>query len=963
MLAYGKVSGETPLSADGVDGFHLSSVFPGKEKDGWPQSPAVEPPSRGARLRRLKAIVSRRSLQVITLFMRHWTWIWQGTAIAITVGGRVWILQTIVANIECATRPLEVSNQPKFETTGLINNQAFLPFLLAMFEVLFAYQAEPALPVVGSKRAEDDLLRSPRRSSWFQWQLLLAYLSIGCGALISAAWQPLSTSFVCPEIAYDNRIQMIGVLLDAAVIFWTARQILMRQTERERIIVYCRVLVSAGLGLAVASITSLKRDSEFTVWAARLASRFLATTLLDAIIISVLLVSAVITMSEISAAAVCSTIGLSVILTQQLLAALTGLWDVTASPLFAETLCVILLFCGASIMFREEIASDPALIGSSLQNLINRMFLLFCILLAMLLALGSHTVEQHPIEGLMAKARIQNTEWLKEATMSKHLEAAVINYNIRYNRSPPPNFDKWFKYAESRGSVVMDNYDQIWRDLLPFTAMKPMEIRNATNKILMNEWHDLGGMTIRGGKTFVSAHIRGTHRWMLDGITAMIDNFAEHLPDMDLAFNLDDECRIAVPRKELEAGREDSNKVGTSIQHGSSLAFSRNSTVLIPDWMSSETSTLDEPSNLFPNGQFAPSFYEAATAHCPQDSPARKAIFWNPISPCPACIAPYSSGQFLSNWTLSNDICLQPDSANLHGFHLSPSTFKTAHTLYPVFSQSKVNGYADILYPSPWNYLGKVGHNPEKELSFESKEDVLFWRGATSEGKSIHHNWRGMQRQRFVYLANNVTNSSLIPLLLPLGEVSYKYINVQHGEMLEKLAVKLDAGIVEKIERCHGMACEDQLRDLRITEKIDFQDHWKYKFLMDLDGAGFSGRFIPFLRSSSVPIKAALFREWYDERLVPWLHFIPVDGRFTGLWSILAYFGGWKDSHGKMSMANNGDKAKWIADQGKEFAQTMLRKEDMEIYFFRLLLEYARVVDDRRDEIGFSVKSRSGDAV
>jgi hypothetical protein len=31
----------------------------------------------------------------------------------------------------------------------------------------------------------------------------------------------------------------------------------------------------------------------------------------------------------------------------------------------------------------------------------------------------------------------------------------------------------------------------------------------------------------------------------------------------------------------------------------------------------------------------------------------------------------------------------------------------------------------------------------------------------------------------------------------------------------------------------------------------------------------------------------------------------------------------------------------------------VLRKEDMEIYFFRLLLEWGRLTDDRRDMIGF----------
>jgi hypothetical protein len=42
-----------------------------------------------------------------------------------------------------------------------------------------------------------------------------------------------------------------------------------------------------------------------------------------------------------------------------------------------------------------------------------------------------------------------------------------------------------------------------------------------------------------------------------------------------------------------------------------------------------------------------------------------------------------------------------------------------------------------------------------------------------------------------------------------------------------------------------------------------------------------------------------------------------------------------------------------IAEEGREWAGKVLRKEDMEIYMFRLLLEWGRVVNDRREEIGF----------
>ena len=147
---------------------------------------------------------------------------------------------------------------------------------------------------------------------------------------------------------------------------------------------------------------------------------------------------------------------------------------------------------------------------------------------------------------------------------------------------------------------------------------------------------------------------------------------------------------------------------------------------------------------------------------------------------------------------------------------------------------------------------------------------------------------------------------------------------------------------------------------------------------MDLDGAGFSGRFLPFLRSRSLPFKAAVFREWWDGRVGAWVHFVPVDGRLGGgFWGSLAYFmgvGGDEGGGGKgkgevggeegtgTGMERGGGRGRGrikegeaIAERGREWAGRVLRKEDMEIYFFRLLLEWGRLTDERRDEIGFQM--------
>lgn len=98
---------------------------------------------------------------------------------------------------------------------------------------------------------------------------------------------------------------------------------------------------------------------------------------------------------------------------------------------------------------------------------------------------------------------------------------------------------------------------------------------------------------------------------------------------------------------------------------------------------------------------------------------------------------------------------------------------------------------------------------------------------------------------------------------------------------------------------------------------------------------------------------------------------MPVDVRLHGLVATLAYFsgtsagepvsgggggGGGSGGGGGVVGQMKGDveAGERIAEAGREWAGRVLRKEDMEIYMFRLLLEWGRLTDDRRDEIGFA---------
>jgi len=134
-------------------------------------------------------------------------------------------------------------------------------------------------------------------------------------------------------------------------------------------------------------------------------------------------------------------------------------------------------------------------------------------------------------------------------------------------------------------------------------------------------------------------------------------------------------------------------------------------------------------------------------------------------------------------------------------------------------------------------------------------------------------------------------------------------------------------------------------------------DLYKNKYLPDLDGNGGSGRFFFFLQSACVPIKSTLFTEWHTQRIVPWVHYIPFSHVYTEIYSIIAYYSGL----GSSSSLNGGSSAgplhqselEEIAEEGRKWSLKTIRAEDMEIYLYRLLLEWGRVIRDEREVLGY----------
>ena len=125
---------------------------------------------------------------------------------------------------------------------------------------------------------------------------------------------------------------------------------------------------------------------------------------------------------------------------------------------------------------------------------------------------------------------------------------------------------------------------------------------------------------------------------------------------------------------------------------------------------------------------------------------------------------------------------------------------------------------------------------------------------------------------------------------------------------------------------------------------LSFNVQNQYKYLLDIDGNSWSGRFRRLMLSNGAVMKATIFQEFWTDWAIPWLHFIPVQIDYSDLWDILAFFRGGPDGEGGHDAL-----AREIGQAGKEWAKLHMRWEDIEAYTFRQMLEYGRLYNGDKE--------------
>ncbi|KAI5458665.1 hypothetical protein BGZ63DRAFT_362532 [Mariannaea sp. PMI_226] len=548
-------------------------------------------------------------------------------------------------------------------------------------------------------------------------------------------------------------------------------------------------------------------------------------------------------------------------------------------------------------------------------------------------------VGDHPIDKLIADAETTFNNLLTKE--SKTLNEAAAAYRNRRGRHPPPGFDAWYKFAHTHKAVIIEDFfDQIYQDLEPFWGIAPDVIRKES-------WSFEMKIHIRNQKTDTTSDWFWTLIWK-----DMIDSIVELLPDMDIPLNAMDEPRLVVPWEDINSYIEKAS---------ATLGFPS------PKEVKSTFQKLPKPGLGDPNTKIPDKHWEKdkpywpiARRGCPPDSRARTSEVQTDFDRQPTIEMTNAQDHmyqgFVSNFSLSSDLCHQPDLQGLQGVIINPISVSTTKVLFPMFGGSKLGMNNEILLPAPvyWKEEERFSGGSSRGGQWKNKNDMVVWRGVATGGENLPDNWRGFQRHRFVAM-NNSTTLGLVESRMGRAEnfampdETYHLGAQADGKLSQWVKGWADVGFID-------MMCTPTFGDgtcyytdfyFRPIDGLKLKEQFLYKYVPDIDGNSFSGRYLAFLRSTSLPIKATLFKEWHDKRLIAWNHFVPMDNRFVDFYGIVDYFLGYNGKRGHDEVAEK------LAMNGKKWAEKVLRKEDMQIYVLRLLLEYARILDDDRAKLGW----------
>ncbi|KAI0012689.1 hypothetical protein F4779DRAFT_614410 [Xylariaceae sp. FL0662B] len=494
--------------------------------------------------------------------------------------------------------------------------------------------------------------------------------------------------------------------------------------------------------------------------------------------------------------------------------------------------------------------------------------------------------QEHPVEVLIRNAKADFDGLIQK--QSKSYTAAHEEYRRRYGVDPPPGFEAWYEFATFYRSPIIDEFDMIYDAISPLWRLSGKEILESMNRVQNEPNSELWLCSFSGfeAQTHCDHRRRSYDRHIQALFDSLLGELRGVLPAVKFLVNHLDEPRVSVPPRLREG----------DIQGDGQLNLTDMSRKAV--WDTLTRYCLSQRS-----GERERTKHSVNTFGLP----------------------------FITDSTLAKDLCLHPEYGAMHGLTISPTSFNLIEGLVPVLSTGSPSTMSDILYPSPAYIESEFQYTDVHDIEWDSKLNNLYWAGSSTGGFAVDEKWQYYHRQRFVQLAQN------------LERRQHAYLQEMDGKIRRVKSSFLNGRLFDvaftKIFQCERKYCRDQRAYFNVKSWADKNRPLRSRLVFDTDGNGISGRYYKLLASNSAPLKQTLLREWHDERLAPWVHYIPVSQSMEELPELVLY----------LTSTESGQKrAREIAQQGRAWYTKALRRVDLTIYTYRLLLELARLQDPER---------------
>ncbi|KAJ9114711.1 hypothetical protein QFC22_005587 [Naganishia vaughanmartiniae] len=519
-------------------------------------------------------------------------------------------------------------------------------------------------------------------------------------------------------------------------------------------------------------------------------------------------------------------------------------------------------------------------------------------------------VSKHPIKQLIREAQ---TKWAaKNAKQSTTLKQAVEEYKRRHRGNLPPiGFDKWWKFVRTHNVPLVDEYDNIMRDIGIFAAFTPRELNNRLHEA--SKLPDTFTLSFQDGRITTERTLGKIPPSEGNG---RIKGQVDLLVDYDIASWVPD-CRMAI-------SLHDHPRTFIGYEHRADLVG-----------RTEEREFADGARELNPGEK---GWHVA----CSYSSNARN------LRSVKAGLKP-DGMHFVEDMSSQMDLCAHPYNIPINGITGRGEKY-VDDRLLPLSSLSKTALNADILIVPTEQWTDKVPVVPWNERT----NNKLLWRGSntgTHYSKAIP--WRNSQRIRFVNETRPNAEGAVEYLpppyhLLQQQTLSEAMIHNNKADLNENFFDIAFVGSPIQCDKQDG-TCEEleEAFDFK-NNKMSLRDSLNYKYVLDMDGNAWSARFSRLLAGGSLVFKSTIMPEWWNDRSQAWVHYVPIQLDNSDLYDTLAYFRGDNDG------MNGDDKAaSQIAAAGRAWFETHSRREDMAAYMSRLYLEWARLLASDRGDMDF----------